>query len=141
MFCQPIQIGQQKPYSLKRSNREDIIVWKAYLPCLLGLPRTCLPATQKIPKNTSSSHIRSGIVPLYRVGRISYGHCLYHASPVCLITCILFHQSIFLHLILYLLFPRLFRSSSSFTTVHFKFQSLHYHILIVFPQNMTVLIA
>ena len=29
------------------------------------------------------------------VGRISYGHCLYYASPFCSITCILFPQSIF----------------------------------------------
>ena len=50
--------------------------------------------------------------------------------------CILFHQSIFLHLILHVLFPRLFRSSS--TTTYFKFQSLHYHIFVFFPQNMTV---
>ena len=35
-------------------------------------------------------------------------------------------------------FPRMFRSSSSSTTTHFKFQSLHYHIFIFFPQNMTV---
>ena len=42
------------------------------------------------------------------------------------------------HLILYLLFPHLFRSSSSSTTTHFKFQSLHYHIFIYFPQSMTV---
>ena len=76
------------------------------------------------------SHAGSGVVPVDGVGRISYGHCLYHASPFRSITCILFHQSIFLHLILYLLFPRLFRSSS--TTTHFKFQSLHYHIFIFF---------
>ena len=36
------------------------------------------------------------------------------------------------------LFPRLFRSSSSSTTAHFKVQSVHYHIFIIFPQNMTV---
>ena len=58
--------------------------------------------------------------------------CLYYSSPFRSITCILFPQSIFLHLILYLLFPRLFRSSSSSTTTHFKFQSLHYHIFISF---------
>ena len=45
-------------------------------------------------------------------------------------------QSIFLHLILYLLFPCLFQSSS--TTTHFKFQSLHYHIFIFFLQNMII---
>ena len=84
------------------------------------------------------SHVGSGIFPVDGVGRISYGHCLYHSSPFRLITFILFPQSIFLHLILYLLFPRLFRSSSSSTTTHFKFQSLHYHIFIFFPQNMTV---
>ena len=56
--------------------------------------------------------------------------------PFCAITCILFSQSIFLHLILYFFFPRLFRSSS--TTTHFKFQSLHYHIFIFFPQNITL---
>ena len=39
--------------------------------------------------------------PRREVGRISYDHCLYHASPFCPITCILFLQSIFLHLILY----------------------------------------
>ena len=87
---------------------------------------------------SSSLHVGSSIVPVDGVGRISYGHCLYHASPFCSITCILFHQSIFLHLILYLLFPRLFPSSSSATTAHFKFQSLHYHILVFFPKNMTV---
>ena len=47
-----------------------------------------------------SSHVGSDIVPVDRVGRISYGHCLHHASPFWSITCILFHQSIFL-LILY----------------------------------------
>ena len=83
-----------------------------------------------------SFHVGSGIVPVNRLGQISYGHCLYHSLPFCSITCILFHQSIFLHLILYLLSPCLFRSSS--TTTHFKFQSLHYHIFIFFPQNMTV---
>ena len=82
---------------------------------------------------SSSSYVGSGIVD--RVGQVSYGHCLYHASPFCSITCILFHQSIFLHLILYLPFPRLFRFSS--TTAHVKFQSLHYRIFIL-PQNMTV---
>ena len=70
------------------------------------------------------SHVGSGIVPVDGVGRITYGHCLYHVSPFRSITCILFPQSIFLHLILYLLFPRLFRSSSSSTTTHFKFQSV-----------------
>ena len=84
----------------------------------------------------SSSHVGSGIVPVDGVGRISYGHCLYHASPFCSITCIFSHQSIFLYFILHLLFPRFFQSSS--TTTHFKFQSLHYHIFIFFPQNMTV---
>ena len=89
---------------------------------------------------SSSSHFGSGIVPVDGVGRILYGHCLYHASPFCSIRCIFFHQSIFLHLILYLLFPRLFQpSSSSFTTAHFKFQSLRYHILIFFPQNIPFL--
>ena len=83
-------------------------------------------------------HVGSGIFPVDGVGRILYRHCLYHSSPFRSITCILFPQSIFLHLILYLLFPRLFRSSSSSTTTHFKFQSLHYHIFIFFPQNMTV---
>ena len=87
---------------------------------------------------SSSSHVGSGIVPVDGVGRISYGRCLYHASPLCSITCILFYQSIFIHLILYLLFPRFFWSSSSSTTAHFNFQSLHYHIFIFFPQNMTV---
>ena len=62
---------------------------------------------------SSSLHVRSGIVLVDGVGRISYGHCLYHASPFISITCVLFHQSIFLHLILCLLFSRLFRSSSS----------------------------
>ena len=38
--------------------------------------------------------------------------------------------------ILYLVFPRLFRSSSLFA--HFKLQSFPYHILIFFSQNMTV---
>ena len=61
-------------------------------------------------------------MPVNGVGRISYGHYLYHASPVCLITCILFHQL----------------SSFSFATAHFKFQSLHYHIFIFFPQNMSL---
>ena len=37
---------------------------------------------------------------LDEVGRISYNHCLYHASPFLLIPCILFHQSIFLRFIL-----------------------------------------
>ena len=86
-------------------------------------------------EGTLLSHVGSGIVPINGVGQISYGHCLYHASPFCLITCIPFHQSIFLHLILHLLVPRLFPSSS--TTTHFKFQSLHYHIFI-FSQNMTI---
>ena len=49
--------------------------------------------------------VGSDIVPVDGVGRISYDHCLYRASPFCSITCILFHQSIFIHLILYLLFP------------------------------------
>ena len=84
------------------------------------------------------SNVGSGIFPVDGVGRISYGHCLYHSSPFRSITCILFPKSIFLHLILYLLFPLLFRSSSSSTTTHFKFQSLHYHIFIFSPQNMTV---
>ena len=83
---------------------------------------------------SSSSHVGSGIVCVDGVGQISCSHCLYHASLFCSITCILFHQSIFLHLILYLLFPHLFRSSSCSTryatTAHFKFQSLHYHIFI-----------
>ena len=89
-------------------------------------------------QKSSSSHVGSGIVPIDGVSRILYGHCFYYASPFSSITCILFHQSIFLHLILYLLFPRLFRSSSSSTTTYFQFQSLDYHIFIFFPQNMTV---
>ena len=60
------------------------------------------------------SHAGSVIVPVDGIGRISYGHCLYHASPFRSITCILFPLSIFLHLILYLLFPRLFRVLSLF---------------------------
>ena len=84
--------------------------------------------------SSSSSQVGSGIVPVDGVGQISCSHCLYHASLFCSITCILFHQSIFLHLILYLLFPHLFRSFSCSTryatTAHFKFQSLHYHIFI-----------
>ena len=55
------------------------------------------------------AHVGSGIFPVDGVGRISYGHCLYYSSPFRSIACILFPQSIFLHLILYLLFPRLFR--------------------------------
>ena len=58
--------------------------------------------------------------PIDGVGRISCGHYLYHASPFCSITCILFHRSSFLHFVLYLFYPRLFRSSSSFATVNFK---------------------
>ena len=68
-----------------------------------------------------SSHVGSSIIPVDGVGRISYCHCLYYASQFCSITCIFFHPSIFLHLILYLLFPCLFQSSSSSTTSHFKF--------------------
>ena len=37
---------------------------------------------------SSSSHVGSGIVPVDGVGRILYGHCLYHVSPFCSITCI-----------------------------------------------------
>ena len=55
-------------------------------------------------RNHIISHVGSGIVPVDGVGRISYGHCLYHTSPFRSITCILFPQSVFLHLILYLLF-------------------------------------
>ena len=73
-----------------------------------------------------SPHVGFGIVPVDVVGRILYGHCLCYASPVCLITCILFQQSIFLHLILYLLFPRLFRSSFSTTS---KPSLSHFHLL------------
>ena len=51
-------------------------------------------------RSSLSSQVGSDIVPVDGVGRISFGHCLYHASPFCLVTCILFHQSIFLHLIL-----------------------------------------
>ena len=83
----------------------------------------------------SSSHVGSGSVPVDRVNRILCGHCLYYTLPVYLITCIFFHQSIFL---ISLLFPRLFWCSSSFTIALFKFQSLYYHIFIFFPQNMTV---
>ena len=36
------------------------------------------------------SHVGSGIVPVDGVGRISYGHRLYHASPFFSITCISF---------------------------------------------------
>ena len=53
---------------------------------------------------SSLSYVGSGIVPVDGAGGISHRHCLYHASPFRSITCILFHQSIFLHLILYLLF-------------------------------------
>ena len=84
-------------------------------------------------------HYQSSIVPVDGVGWISLGHCLYHASPFSLITCFLFHQSIFVYLILYsLLFPRLFRSSS--TTAHFKFQS-HFsssHSLLAFSTFVSV---
>ena len=79
-----------------------------------------------------------GTVPVDGVRQISYSHCLNHALPFSFITYLFFHQSIFFHLILYLLFPSLFWSFSSSITVHFKFQSLHYHIFIFFPQNMIV---
>ena len=59
----------------------------------------------------------SGIVPVDGVGRISYGHFLYHASPFCSITCIIFPQSIFLHLIL------------AFSTFVSVFLFLYYHSL------------
>ena len=58
-----------------------------------------------------SLHVGSCIVPVDGVGRISYGHSVYHTSPFRSITCILFPQTIFFHLILYLLFPCLFWSS------------------------------
>ena len=44
------------------------------------------------------------VLPVNGLGRISYDYWLHYASPVCLITCILFHLSIF-HFILYLFFP------------------------------------
>ena len=47
-----------------------------------------------------------------------------------------FFTSHFSSPILYLLFPCLFRSSS--TTTHFNFKAFLYHIFIFFPQNMTV---
>ena len=71
-------------------------------------------------------------------------YCPYRRSlslprlAICSITCILFHQSIFLYSITYMLFLRLLWSSSFSTTTHIKFQSLHYHIFIFFPQYVTV---
>ena len=61
---------------------------------------TRLEGTVIVP---TSSHVGCGIVAVDKVGLILYGHCLYYASPFCSITCILFHQPIFLHLILRLL--------------------------------------
>ena len=75
---------------------------------------------RKVVDINQSFHVGSGVVPFDRVGWISYGHCFYHASPFCSITCIVFHQSFFLHLILYLLFPRLFQSSSTTAPSNFK---------------------
>ena len=90
------------------------------------------------PKQSSSSHFGFGVIPVDGVGRISYGHCLFHASPFRSITCIVAYSfTTPFFFIFYLFFPRLFRFSSSSTTSQFKFQSLHYHILI-FPQNMIV---
>ena len=71
-------------------------------------------------------------IPIIRVGRISYAHCLitprhYFQSRTSSFT------SPFFFISFSPFFPRLFRSSS--TTAHFKFQSLHYHIFIVFPQH------
>ena len=71
--------------------------------------------------------------------------CLHHASPFCLITCILFLQSIFFisfstcffHVCFGLPLPLLPLTSKFKALYHFKVQSL-YHIFIFFPQNITV---
>ena len=55
---------------------------------------------KQLDQRSSSWNVGSGVVPFDEAGWISHGHCLYHASPFCSITCILFHQSIFLCFIL-----------------------------------------